>query len=119
MREVLDLEENRPIRNAMAYAVDRYAALDTAALLRKVYDMRCYTLDSPGAKHKVEAVRMGSAFTRILEEDEAHQELAVPPGWRVTLDLTFDPDALRNLQRGIEDTYAGRVYGWEALGTDV
>jgi hypothetical protein len=29
--------------------------------------------------------------------------------------LAFDPDALRNLQRGIEDTHTGRLHGWEGL----
>jgi hypothetical protein len=80
--------------------------------------MRCYTLDSPGARHKVDAVKIGREFTGLMEEDEAGQGLVIPPGWLVTLELTFDPYALRNLQRGIEDTFAGRVYGWEALSSD-
>jgi hypothetical protein len=54
-----------------------------------------------------------------LGEGEAEESAVIPPGWQITLELTFHPDALRNLQRGIEDTYAGRVYGLEALGTDV
>jgi hypothetical protein len=64
-------------------------------------------------------VRLGKNFTRLLEEEEAEASLYVPTGWQITLELTFHPDALRNLQRGIEDTHAGRVFGWEALGTDV
>ncbi len=117
--EVLALEENKSIRYTLDAVVEEFGGMDTATLLRRVYDMRCYTLESPGHKHKVEAVRMGQAFTGILEEEEAAQTLFIPPGWQITLELTFDPDALRNLQRGIEDTYAGRVYGWEALGADL
>lgn len=87
--------------------------------MNNVYDLRCYTLASPGRKQRVQAVRMGTDFTRLLEEEEAEQTLYVPPGWEMTLELTFHPDALRNLQRGVEDTQAGRVYGWEAQSTDV
>jgi hypothetical protein len=99
--------------------VDAYAPLERPTLLDKVYDLRCYTLDSPGRKRQVQAVRMGTDFTRLLEAEEAEQALYIPSGWQMTLELAFHPDALRNLQRGIEDTQAGRVYGWEAVGTDV
>lgn len=118
-REVLALERNKPIQYKIEEVVEQYAALDTQSLLESVYNMRCYTLGSPGRKHLVKAVHQGQEFTALLEPDDADEVLLIPPGWQITLELTFDPDALRNLQRGIDDTHAGRLYGWEALGADV
>jgi hypothetical protein len=117
--EVLGLKQNAHVLRTLDAVVEKYAALDTAKLLDEVYSMHCYTLESPGRKHRVSAVGEGREFTRLLEEDEAEETLHVPPGWQITLELTFHPDALRNLQRGIDDIQAGRVYGWEAVGTDV
>jgi len=48
----------------------------------------------------------------ILDEAEADTVLQVGPGWEATLELALHPDALANLQAGIADTHAGRVYGW-------
>jgi hypothetical protein len=117
--EVLSLEANRPVREVIDRISTEYAPLDTPALLQRVYDMRCYTLDSPGRKRTVQSVPLHQEFTTILEEDEADGALHIPPGWQVTLELTFHPDALRNLQRGVEGAQEGRLYGLEALGSDV
>ena len=119
-REVLSQEENQAIRQTLDRVVDKYGTLSTDDLLSCVYEMECYTLHSPGTKRKVNDIPYHRDLTDLLEEEEAEQSLWIPPGWLVTLELTFDPDALRNLERGIEDTHAGRVYeGWEALGADV
>ena len=118
-QEVLGRDENKHIRYAIDSVIDNFVELDTQHLLDEVYGMRCYTLESPGQAHTVKAIQAGRTFTGILEEDEAKEYLVIPPGWQITLELTFHPDALRNLQRGVEDTHAGRVYGLEALGTDV
>jgi uncharacterized protein YwgA len=118
-QEVLGLEENKPIRHVLDSVIEEFAGLDTNHLLDKVYAMRCYTLDSPGRARSIKAIPQGRVFTNILEEEEAEEILVIPPGWQITLELTFHPDALRNLQRGIEDAHAGRLYGLEALGTDV
>jgi uncharacterized protein YwgA len=117
--EVLVLPENAGILQALDSVIGENAALDTPALLKKVYDMRCYTLGSRTTRQKVSAVPRGTEFTAILEEDQADHILVVPPGWQITLELAFHADGLRNLQRGIEDSHEGRVYGWEALGADV
>ncbi len=117
--EVLGLERNKHIRYKIEDVVEKYGALATQSLLDEVYGMYCYTLGSPGKKHQVKAVQPRQEFTGLLEPGEAGQSLYIPPGWQVTLELAFDPDALHNLQRGVEDTCSGRVYGWDALGTDV
>ena len=117
--EVLARPENAGVLQSLDSVAAEHAPLDTAALLKRVYDMRCYTLGSQTTKQKVSAVPQGTEFTAILEEDQADQVLIVPPGWQITLELAFHPDALSNLQRGIEDTHEGRVHGWEALETDV
>ena len=45
-REVLGLEENRHVRLTLDEIVDRYGAMQTDEILRYVYDMRCFTLES-------------------------------------------------------------------------
>jgi uncharacterized protein YwgA len=117
--EVLSLKANKHINDVLGIVVDENAKLSTDQLLSKVYAMRCYTVESPAKKHEVKRVAQFQEFTGILAEDEASGALFIPPGWQITLELAFDPDALRNLQRGIEDTHAGRLHGWEALGRDV
>lgn len=114
--EVLRLPENESMLREIQTVASDFARLPTHELLRRVYEMHCYTLDSPGRKHRVSAVSHGTDFTRILDEEEADSSLVIPPGWRITLELTFHPDALRNLRRGIEDVNSGRLYDWEALG---
>ena len=80
--------------------------------------MRCYALGMSG-RHQIKAIPKGKDWTEILDDEEAESSLMVPPGWQVTLELALSRDALRNLQRGIEDTHEGRVYGWEAMWTNV
>lgn len=118
-QEVIGLKQNEPIRETINMVVDQYADLETSELLTQVYKMWCYTLDSPGKKHEVDKIKTGREFTAILNTEEAEKCLYLPTGWQTTLDLTFDPFALRNLQRGIEDMHKGQLYGLEALGSDV
>lgn len=118
-KEVLELEENERVLQVLSDVADRFAAVGTDEIMKDVYEMRCYTLDSPTTRQKVRSVPHYTDFTDLLEEDKAAETLYVPPGWQVTLELTFHPEALRNLQRGIEDTYEERVYGWDALGSEV
>jgi len=117
--EVLGLSENQDIRRWLEDVVEAHAALDTQSLLSKVYDMYCYTLESPGRKHRIKSISQRQQFTAILEAEDADESLVIPPGWQITLELALDPDALRNLQRGIDDAGADRLYGWDALGADV
>jgi hypothetical protein len=118
-REVLGLEENKHIRYKIESVAEEYGAMETQPLLDRVYAMQCYTVGSPGKRHLVKAVAQYQEFTDILEPGEEQDALVVPPGWQITLELAFDPDALRNLQRGIDDATSGRLYGWDALGTHV
>jgi hypothetical protein len=117
--EVLHLSENARILHVFEQVVRDYAELDRPQILERVYDLHCYTIDSPGRKHQVRAIAQGKDFTRLLEEHEAEDRLYVPPGWMLTLELTFHPDALRNLQRGVEDCHAGRVEPWESSPANV
>jgi uncharacterized phage-associated protein len=117
-REVLELPENATVRREVERVADEFGALSTDPILQQVYAMRCYALDYPG-RHQIKAIPMGKAFTSILSEAESDERLVVPPSWDLTLELTLSRDALRNLRQGIEDTFEGRVYGWEAVGTDV
>lgn len=117
--EVLTLPENVGVLEILEQVASEYGPLDTPEILDRAYEMRCYTLDSPGRQRQVKSLPLGHDITGLLEEDEAESVLYVPPGWQMTLELSFHPDALRNLQRGIEDAHEGRVYGWEAMWTDV
>lgn len=117
--EVLTLDENRHIRVALDGIADTFGGESTERILRHVYDMRCYTIASLGSRRKVESIPQHVDLTAILDDEEAEYSLVVPPGWEMTLELAFHPDALRNLERGIADTHSGRMYGLEALGADV
>jgi hypothetical protein len=117
--EVLGVPQNVQVLDTLQRVAGEYGALDTPEVLERVYHLRCYTLDSPGRQRQVKALPLGHEITGLLEEDEADSVLYVPPGWQMTLELAFHPDALRNLQRGIEDTHQGRVCGWDAMWTDV
>lgn len=118
-RDVLGLEENRPILSALEQAAESAGALSTDRILDLVYDMRCYTIESPARKQQVRAVEWYRRFTRILDDDEADAALYVPPGWEMTLELTLDPAALRNLQRGVEEINAGNWRIWTPTGSAV
>lgn len=117
--EVLGRPENESILREIDSIATTYGALPTAEILNRVYGMHCYNIESPGRKRLVKSTEQGTEFTAILGEEEADTALWIPPGWQITLELTFHPVALRNLRRGIEDIHSGRLYGWEALGTDV
>ncbi len=113
--QVLGAEPNAEIRHRLDCLLDTYAPLSTEALLDRVYKMRCRALDLPGL-HTVRDLPMYTDLTGVLDASEAGLVLAVSPGWEVSLELAFHPDALANLQTGIEDARQGRVFGWEALG---
>jgi hypothetical protein len=117
--EVLKLEQNAEIFRTVHSVVEEYAPLETPDILERVYNQRWYTLTSPGRKQPIRSIPHGREFTGILEEDEADSILVMPPGWQMTLDLAFHPDALRNLQRGIEDFQAGRVLSHAEMWGDV
>jgi hypothetical protein len=116
--EVLEQPENAPILRTLEDVAKTYGALPTGEILDRVYSMRCFAVGLAG-RHQVKALPMRSGLTEILNEEEAVESLVVPPSWQVTLELALSRDALRNLQRGIEDTHEGRIYGWEAMWTNV
>lgn len=117
--EVLALEENRDIAATCDEVVARYGSMDTSQLLEHVYGMHCYSVGSPGKRHSIRSMALGTEITKLIEEGDAEKILHLPPGWQLTLELTFHPNALRHLRSGIEDSRAGRVYGWKAMWTDV
>lgn len=117
--EVLALEANRRVLETLDQVAEVYGPLSTDQTLERVYAMRCYTSGAPGRKRPVKALPHGEAMIDLLEAEEAESLLVVPPGWQVTLELAFHPDALHNLRRGIEDSHEGRVYDWEAVWANV
>ena len=118
-KEVLRLDENKSVLNVLNQVVEEYSSLTTAEVLSKVYKMWCFTLDSPGRKHEVEKTPIGKEYTRVLEEKETKETLYIPKGWQTTLELSFAPHALRNLQKSIDDTFSGQLHGWEAFNSNV
>ena len=117
--DALARNENAPVLEAINNVVCHYAALSTQDILEHVYQMPLYTLDSPGQARKMEQIPEKEDFTRLLSEDEAVCCLYVPRDWQVTLDLVFNADALDNLQRGIDDTYKGRMLTHEEMWAGV
>jgi len=107
--EVLELPENRYIASVLDEVGDKFGCLPTDEVLGKVYEMRCYTVGSPGIQHRIGSIKQGTDIIDLLEAPQAEQVLQVPAGWEMTLDLAFDPDAMWSLNQGVADFHEGRV----------
>jgi hypothetical protein len=107
--EVLDLPQNKIVGNYIYATAEGFGPKSQEEVLEHVYSMQVRTLQNPMKRTTVKNVKMNDTFTRILEDEDEPQQLYIPPGWEMTLELAFNPTALSNLQSGIEDTYEGRV----------
>jgi len=112
--EVLALPENREINDRIDRIVSEYAPQNTGSVLERVNAMTCVPVDG-SEPQLIAQMPQFTHLTAPLSEHEARQTITVPIEWRMTLEMTFNDDAVNDINAAIEDTYQGRLLTSEEM----